>query len=619
MSPNTSNAGPGLAEFGSALQGIMEPSERRRSGAHYTGEADIMKVLRGTLLDALERELDVALALEVGQAQRLSQLHDRIAKLEFLDPACGCGNFLILAYRELRRIEQTILLVLQGEPRVSIEQFRGIELFEAPAELARLGLRWMQQEMDDGLEVVGDTNIVCGNALELDWTKIVTASENLFIIGNPPFVGKKEQTAQQKQDLARIWAGIKGAGILDYVACWYAKAADLMRGSRARCTFVSTNSITQGEQVAVLWQYLLARGMKIHFAHQTFTWTSEAPGKAHVHVVILGFGGFDIPDKTLFVYGHPASAPTSTSVSNINPYLVAGPDWVASTRRSPRREHIPAIVYGSMMIDKPRGAGEDAGLTFGAEHRAILLQQCPALRSYIRPLVGGEEFIHGTHRWCLWLVDVSAAQLRAFMRSSPDLRCRIDGIRAFRDSSKRAQTRSLAATPSLFGEIRQPSGSYLLIPKVSSESRRYLPIGFMQANVIASGSALIIPGADLQHFGVLSSSMHNAWLRVVAGRMKSDYQYSSSIVYNNFVWPRSMSASDHASVADAAETVLAAREQHADATLAYLYDPLTMPADLAKAHQRLDRVVERCYREQAFETDRERAEFLFEQARSLDF
>jgi hypothetical protein len=282
MSPDTSNAGPKLGpkfgpklgEFGSVFQGIMEPSERRQIGAHYTGEADIMKVLRGTLLDALERELEVALAPGVGQQTRLSRLHDQIAKLEFLDPACGCGNFLILAYRELRRVEQAILVALHGEQatRVSVEQFHGIELFEAPAELARHGMRLMEHEMDMGLEAalgreirrtpnVGEPPIVCANALELDWTKIVTASENLFIIGNPPFVGKKEQTAQQKQEITRIWAGIKGAGILDYVACWYAKAADLMRGTRARCTFVSTNSITQGEQVAVLWQYLLARGM----------------------------------------------------------------------------------------------------------------------------------------------------------------------------------------------------------------------------------------------------------------------------------------------------------------------------------------------------------------------
>jgi hypothetical protein len=631
--------GSGLADFGVVLQGSMAPSERRQIGAHYTGEADIMKVLRGTFLDALELELAAALTLEAGRAKHLARLHDQIAKLEFFDPACGCGNFLVLAYRELRRIEQAIVVALheagahattdiQAVARVSMQQFHGIELFERPVELARTELCAMEQHMDRRLAaalgrpfrrspVGGAAHILCGNALDLDWASVVTPSENLIIIGNPPFVGKKEQSAQQKQDLLRIFRGVKGAGILDYVACWYAKAAELMRGTRSRCTFVSTNSITQGEQVAVLWRHLLARGMKIHLAHQTFVWTSDARGIAHVHVIIVGFAAFDSSDKTLFAYEHGTSEPTSTKVANINPYLVAGPDWVASARRRPLHEDVPRIAYGSMMIDKPRSAGEAAGLTFGLAHREILLRQCPALAPYVRPLVGGEEFIQGTQRWCLWLVDASAAELTTFISTSAELRGRIDGVRAFRLASGRAQTRSLAATPARFGEIRQPSGPYLLIPKVSSETRRTLPIGFMPASVIASGSALIIPDADHHHFGILSSSMHNAWLRAVAGRMKSDYQYSSGIVYNNFVWPRAVSARRRAGVVEASKAVLATRERHGEATLAVLYDPLSMPADLLAAHQRLDRAVERCYREQPFPTDHERAEFLFEQARSL--
>jgi hypothetical protein len=606
-------------DVGVLFQGTLDPPERRQIGAHYTGEADIMKVLRGTFLDALERELAATLALEVGRKHRLLQLHDRIADLEFFDPACGCASFLVLAYRELRRVEETILGALRDEqdtepiPRVSLVQFHGIELFEFPAELARAEMR----------SAIDAAHIICGNALELDWATVVTPSDNLIIIGNPPFVGKKEQTAQQKQELMRTFSGVKGAGVLDYVACWYAKAAELMQGTRARCTFVSTNSITQGEQVAVLWKHLLRRGIKIHFAHQTFVWTSEARDTAHVHVVIIGFAAFDTADKTLFSYDPETTSPTATKVTNINPYLVAGPDWVASARRRPQHEDIPPIVYGSMMIDRPRSAGEEAGLTFGPEHRASLLQQCPALQPYIRQLVGGEEFIHRTQRWCLWLVDVPPAQLRTFMRRSPDLRDRIEGVRDFRRSSGRAQTRALANTPALFGEIRQPSGPYLLIPKISSENRRIIPLGFMQADVIASGSALIVPDADQYHFGVLSSSMHNAWLRVVAGRMKSDYQYSSGIVYNNFVWPRDVPARRRDHVMEAASSVIEAREQHGEATLADLYDPLSMPADLASAHQRLDRAVERCYRERAFETDRERAEFLFQQARAfslaLDF
>jgi len=377
-----------------------------------------------------------------------------------------------------------------------------------------------------------------------------------------------------------------------------------------RVAFVSTNSISQGEQVGILWGDLFQRfHFKIHFAHRTFAWMSEARGKAHVHVVIIGFGTGDVTDKRIYDYDAGEDHVTVTTAANINPYLVAASDITIRTRTEPING-APPISYGSMMIDKDRKPGDDRGLILTAQHRAALLAECPALTPYIRLLYGGEEFINGTERWCLWLVDAPPN----LIRQSPSLLARIETVRTFRLNSPRPQTKELAATPTLFGEIRQPSVPYLLIPKVSSENRNYIPIGFLQPEHIASGSALIIPGATHYNFGVLTSVMHNAWVRTVAGRMKSDPQYSNNIVYNNFPWP-TPTPEQRAKVETAARAVLAAREPHLPprgmSTLADLYDPLTMPAALAEAHAELDRAVERCYRADPFRSDRERVEHLF--------
>jgi hypothetical protein len=394
--------------------------------------------------------------------------------------------------------------------------------------------------------------------------------------------------------------------VLDYVTCWYKKAAEYIHGTGIRVGFVSTNSISQGEQVGVLWSKLFTYGIKIHFAHTTFAWESEASGKAHVHVVIEGFGASDIGNKTLFEYENPKSEAHAIQVKNINPYLADAPDVLVTKRTKPISE-APEIFYGSMMIDKARAADEDEGLIISSEERKNLLIESPALRPYIGKLLGGEEFINGSYRWCLWLVDAPPELLR----ESPRLRARLDRVRRFRLSSGRAQTQKLAATPALFGEIRQPSSRYLLIPKVSSETRRYIPVGFIEPAVIASGSALIVPDATLYDFGIISSAMHNAWMRYVGGRMKSDYQYSNQIVYNNFVWPENPTTQQKAAVGKAAEAVLAARRQFPDTSLADLYDPVTMPPVLSKAHAELDRAVDRCYRPHPFDRDRLRVEYLF--------
>jgi len=621
------------AVFGSLFQGVMEGKERRQLGAHYTSEHDILKLLRALFLDELRAELDAAKAdRSTNRATRLRAFQQKLRRLRLFDPACGCGNFLILGYRELRRLENETLTALHTKDGhvqaeldvralalVDVDQFYGLEIGEWPARIAEVGL-WLQDHQCNVelAELLGQTyrrlplkatpTIRVANALRTDWREFLPPTDDTLVLGNPPFIGKKEQDISQKADMELIWGDVKGAGILDYVTCWYRKAGDYVQGFPCiRCAFVSTNSITQGEQVGVLWSHLFQRfHLKIHFAHRTFSWMSEAKGRAHVHVVIIGFGLRNPRAKWIFEYARHNGEPTALPVQNINPYLVEGSDVVVRTRTTPING-APEISYGSMMIDKDRKAADDTGLILTETHRDALLAECPGLRPFIRKLYGGEEFINGTVRWCLWLVDADPALLR----SSPLLRARIETVRAFRTSSNRPQTKELAATPMLFGEIRQPKNRYLLVPKVSSENRTYIPIGFLPPEDIASGSALIVPGATVYDFGVLSSSMHNAWLRCVAGRMKSDPQYSNNIVYNNYPWPTAATDKQRAEVEACAQAVLDARTKFPQATLADLYDPLSMPPALAKAHADLDRAVDRCYRAKPFASDRERVEHLF--------
>ncbi len=451
--------------------------------------------------------------------------------------------------------------------------------------------------------------IVCGNAIQLSWDDILPRTECRYILGNPPFVGKKEQTAEQKADMDILFGKVKGAGVLDYVSCWYAKAAEYVRGTKIVSAFVSTNSITQGEQVGVLWGELFGRfALTIHFAHRTFAWESEAKGKAHVHVVIIGFAACNPTKRILFEYESPKGEPHAYPAKNINGYLADAPSVCVLSRTRPI-SRVPEICYGSMMIDKDRGDGDDAGLILSPEHRQQLLVECPELTPYIRRLYGGDEFLNGTERWCLWLVDAPPS----LFRKSRLLRDRIETVRKFRLGSGRPTTQKLASTPTLFGEIRQPKTPYLLIPKVSSEMRRYIPIGFVQPEIIASGSALIVPSATLYHFGVLSSDMHNAWVRYVGGRLESRLQYSNKLVYNNFPWPESPSEKRRVGVESASQEVLCVREGllNSGETLADLYNPLAMPAALVKAHEAVDRAVDRCYRSQPFSSDRQRIEWLF--------
>jgi hypothetical protein len=481
-------------------------------------------------------------------------------------------------------------------------------------------------------------HIVHGNALSLDWNDVIPAERLSYLLGNPPFIGKQYQTDAQRAEVAAVFQGTKNAGLLDYVACWYRKAAEYMtptRHSRAggnpapssnphlkgnqideldsrlrgndgiRAAFVSTNSITQGEQVGVLWPDLFRLGVKIHFAHRTFQWQSEARGKAAVHCVIVGFGLREVAEKWLFDYATLKSEPHGIKAANISPYLVDAPDIALENRRFAICE-APPVVFGSM----PNDGGH---LLLSAADKTALLEREPKAEKWLRRIYGSDEFINNGERWCLWLVGIPPEELRAL----PAVLERVEAVHRYRLASTRPATRQLAATPTRFGEIRQPAdGQYLLIPKVSSERRPFIPIGIMPAEIVSTDLNFIVPHATLTHFGILQSTMHMAWVRAVCGRLKSDYRYSAGIVYNNFPWP-DPSDKQRAAIETAAQTVLDARAQFPNATLADLYDPLTMPPELLKAHQALDRAVDAAYGVKGFKSEAERVAFLFERYQAL--
>ncbi len=613
------------AVFGSLFQGIIDDRERRQQGAHYTSERDILKVVRSLFLDDLRAEFETIVGdRSTRRKARLQDFHEKLRKLQFLDPACGCGNFLVLTYREVRRLELDVLRLIAGTQRVldvrdlckvDVDQFHGIELFEWPVRIAEVALWLMDHQMNvevaaafgesfRRLPLKSTPHIVQENSLRIDWQSVLPKQQCSFILGNPPFVGKHLMTEAQASDMEAVWGKHPGAGLLDYVTGWYRKAADFIQGTRIVVGFVSTNSISQGEQVGVLWQPLFERfHIKIHFAHRTFSWQSEARGKAHVHVVIIGFAAFDAAHKTIYDYDGDPHSPTQSAVANISPYLVNASDVCVLARSRPICP-VPEIVYGSKPVDGGNLIIEDDELP-------ELIRKDSRIRRFIRPFIGSQEFINSIPRWCLWLKDVPPEEIR----SVPMIRERVDAVRQFRLASKKQPTRQKAEYPMLFAEIRQPAKDYLLVPSVSSINRKYIPIGFVRQNVIASNLVMFVPDAGLYEFGVLSSLMHMAWTRQVCGRMKSDPRYSNTVVYNNFPWPLDLRERSRVSVQRAAQTVLDVRGEFlapkGTSTLADLYDPLLMPPQLVDAHAILDRSVERCYQGESFRSDRERVEHLF--------
>ncbi|MEZ6241467.1 MAG: DNA methyltransferase [Phycisphaerales bacterium] len=615
------------AVFGSLFQSIMTPKERRQIGAHYTSERDILKVVRSLFLDELYERFERVR----NNKRELKKLHDELGRIKILDPACGCGNFLVIAYRELRRLEIEILKLLHpkstaegslfnlpAEMLIDVDQMFGIEIEEWPAQIARVALWLVDHQMNTELsEAFGDAvvrlplthsaTIAHANALRIDWNDVLPADQCSYVLGNPPFVGKKARSPEQAEDMGIVFGGLSGIGSLDYVCCWYQLAASYIVDTCARVAFVSTNSVTQGEQPGVLWPELFRQfGIHIQFGHRTFPWTSEARGRAHVHVVVIGFGNDRLQTNSICDYDAGGNPLGIAIVPNISPYLAAGPDIALKNRATPISS-VPEMAFGNMPNDGGNLLLDDA-------EKISLLEECPEAEPYVRELISADQFLNGEKRWCLWLTEASPAEIRGLK----PIQARVAAVKAIREASRRATTRELARYPTLFGEIRQPDTRYVLVPRHSSERRDYIPLAFFGPEIIVSDSCLFIGGAGTYHFGVLHSAMHMAWVRQVCGRIKSDYRYSARLVYNNFPWPADVSDKQREAVEAGAQGVLDARARFPDASLADLYDPLSMPKPLRRAHDALDRAVERCYRPQPFPDERRRFEFLFALWEALD-
>ena len=596
----------------------MDATLRRNLGAHYTSEKNILKLIKPLFLDELRAEFERVKT----NRKRLEEFHQRLAKLKFLDPACGCGNFLVIAYRELRLLELDVLRALdKGEASLDVaqfnilcdvDQFYGIEIEEFPAQIAQTALWLMDHQMNMRvseefgqyyvrLPLRKSPTIVHDNALRTDWREIVKPEALNYVLGNPPFGGAKYINEEQRADMAAVFADVPSAGLLDFVAAWYRKAADYMAENPAiKAAFVSTNSITQGEQVGVLWPDLLKRGVKIHFAHRTFQWSSEARGKAAVHCVIIGFALHDTDDKRIFDYETVQAEPQEIKAKHINPYLVDAADLVIANRGKPICT-VPAIGIGNKPID-------GGHYLFTPEERDEFLNREPAAAPYFRRWLGADEFLNGYERWCLWLGDCPPEALKRM----PEAMKRVEAVRKYRLDSKSVPTRKIAETPTRFHVENMPDSDFLAIPEVSSERRVYIPLGFLSPETLCSNLIKIVPQATCYHFGVLSSAMHMAWVRNVCGRLKSDYRYSVGIVYNNFPWPQAPTDKQQQAIKGAAQAVLDERAKFPDASLADLYDPLTMPPALTKAHHKLDAAVDMAYAKRKFTGDGDRVAFLFE-------
>ncbi len=634
------------AIFGSMFQSVLDidstdnsDDKRREFGAHYTSEKNILKVVNSLFLQDLRDEF----AKCSKDKPRAIRLYDRLPTLKFFDPACGCGNFLIIAYRELRLLENQLIAQIYGEERglldissmcqVTVDQFYGIEIEPHAAHIARVAMWITDHQLNEATaELFGTTrpttpivyspHITEGNALQIDWKDVLAANECNFVMGNPPFIGKNQQNKEQRNDMLDVASTVKGNRALDYVTAWYIKAMHYMQsvtkqGHYVETAFVSTNSIVQGEQVAILWKYILETlGGHINFAHHTFKWTNEGRGVAAVHCVIIGYSMIERKEKTIFHYVDVSSEPSPTKAKIINGYLVDAPlVFFQKTKKQFSSE--PLMDFGSM--------SNDAGnLLISANDYQEIVKNEPISKKYFRRFIGAQEFLNNIERWCLWFEGHDPVELNKDLAKMPLVRERIENVKQSRLSSSREATRKLADTPHLFTERRQPkSGNYLFIPQVSSENRLFLPVGFISSEVICGAPHFCLPNATLYHFGILCSSMHNAFIRLTAGRLKSDYRYSSSIIYNNLPYPfMAEDDSDEAiksreSIAKAAQAVLDARKLYQDGsedapTLAKLYnsymiDPYPV---LTKAHAVLDKALDKAYGYKGKGDDASRVEFL---------
>jgi hypothetical protein len=592
------------AIFGSMFQSVMDPKERRNLGAHYTSEKNILKLIKPLFLDELWTEFE---SIKTNKA-KLNAFHERLSKLKFLDPACGCGNFLVITYRELRLLELAVLERLYGNDRVVVElsdvalldvdMMAGIEYEEFPARIAEVAMWLMDHQMNlkmsmefgqyfARLPLIKSAKIVHANALRINWNDVVSKDELQFIIGNPPFIGERYQNEIQRTELEQVFGSkVK----LDYVAGWYLKAAQIIQNTEIKVAFVSTNSICQGEQISILWSKMFELyKIKIHFAHQTFKWSNEAKGNAAVYCVIVGFGNCEAKSLRIYEYSDIKSEPIEKKVKNINPYLVEGKDIFIGKSKNPICK-VPIMQRGSDANDKGL-------LLFQKDEMTEFVLKEPLSKSYFKRAVGANEFINNKTRYTLWLLDIDPSALRSMKLVTE----RVYEIKKFRPLN-----------PHLYGSIRKPESQFLFVPQMSSENRNYIPIGFLSEDVIPLGPHFFVDNANNFHFGVLTSKMHNLWIRTVCGRLKSDLRYSNSIVYNNYPWPENPSDKQKEAIETAAQKVLNARLQFPTSSLADLYDPLTMPPALVKAHNELDKAVDLAYRPQAFTSEANRMVFLFE-------
>lgn len=608
--------------FGAVFESTLNQETRRKGGMHYTSIQNIHKVIDPLFLDDLNAEFEDICEKTTAKTKidKLNDFQTKLGSLKFLDPACGSGNFLTESYISLRRLENKVISILnKGERafgfedsiKVHINQFYGIEINDFAVTVAKTALWIAESQMVTETEAILSQNIdflplttnafiVEGNALRMDWSTLKpldktampkdglfsgfttetdgTKHEYNYIMGNPPFVGARLMSDSQKEDITNIFADVKGAGNIDYVGCWYVKAKELMKGTHTKAALVSTNSITQGEQTALLWKSLIEDGIKINFAYRTFQWDSESSLKAHVHCVIVGFGFDDNKNKTIYL-----NESQKIKARNINPYLIDAPDIFIESRKRPLC-NVKEMVFGSM----PNDSGY---FILSEEDAADFIKKEPMAKKYIKLFLGAEEFINNKKRYCLWLKDAEPGDLRKMKLVAE----RVENVRKVRSESKRDATKKLADTPFLFGEIRQPEkGTYLLVPSTSSEKRRYIPMGFLSCDVISSNANLLIPEAGLYEFGIMTSNVHNAWMRAVCGRLEMRYRYSANIVYNNFPWCNPTDEQKK-EIEKTAQAILDARAKHPDSSFADLYDETFMPSDLRKAHQANDRAVMAAY------------------------
>ena len=586
--------------FGAVFESTLNPKTRHSGGMHYTSVDNIHRVINPLFLDGLNEEFDAIIKVPASRSrtQKLRAFQKKLGTLKFFDPACGSGNFLTESYLSLRRLENKILSLIskqisfadsQDETaiQVSISQFYGIEINDFAVSVARTALWIAEAQMwnetkniilfyGDLLPLKSYNNIIEGNALRIDWNEVVNPKELNFIMGNPPFIGHQWRTSEQNEDMKIAFHDLKEHGKLDYVCSWYNKAVDFMKDSKVKAAFVSTNSICQGESVSILWKFLKEKGIDIFFAYRSFVWSSEAKDKAHVHCVIIGFSLTHSENKKIF------DGEKIIEANNINGYLLNAPDIYMNNSGKTLNKDMPVMQKGSQPTD-------GGNLILTSDEREAILKKYPEAGKFILRYVGAREFIHNEIRYCLWLHNVNPEEYR----NIAEIRERLKKVADFRRSSPTKSVQVAADTPAIFTQIRQPKSTYLVIPRHSSENRIYIPIGFMPPEIITSDACIIIPDISIYEFAILSSKIHMAWTGIVAGRLKSDIRYSQS-VYNNFIWP-SPNEKQKSKIESTAKKILDVRAQFSDSSLADLYDPLTMPEELLKAHKSNDATVCEAY------------------------